>query len=963
MPRPLLRFLTFTTVLIALPLSAVAVPAGGTVSAGSAAISSTGNQTVIDQSSAKAVIDWNSFNIGQGESVRFNQPNASAIALNRIHDANPSTIQGQISANGNVWLVNPNGVLFGNHARVDVNGLLATTSIISNNAFMAGDLRFIPGGNPDALVSNAGDITVAQGGLAALVAPAVRNSGSITARLGKVALASGDSFTLDMYGDGLVSLAASPALRHQLVQNSGTITADGGMVRLTTAQAQGVVDSAINMDGVIQANAVDAHNGVVDLISSGNNTVTGTIQATGGAVETSGKILGVTGRVNAATWLLDPNDITIQSAGPDTNVTGSPNFTSTNDGSIVTTGSIEAALNSGTSVTIATAFGGTNLEGGDIYINGLINKTAGGDATLRLNAYRDIKLINGYSIVSSSGKLNILLDANAANAGTGSIFLQNFGSQLISNGGNIILGGGADPLNQATSGTRYGIYAYGSEINAGGGNISLRGGVANPTLDNVGIKLIESLVQTSGTGNILLSGTGAGGPSLSHGIDIRDGTQITAEQGNIQLTGTGGANSDSFSTGVRTFRTNGSNRQNRIATTSGNIDINGTGGNGAPHQGYFGTDLEDFDIQTTSGDIHIVGNGGSSGTGGNIGIYLASYHSAGSSTLQTDSGNILLTGNGGLGGNQQIGIYVDAGVALTATGTGNITLNGTAGNGTSAIDENTGNQGIFSSGEGYADAVYSVHDGALTLNGVAAGSGNYNYGVLLAGGNVFKTTGSGSIQISGQGNNGAAGIQADNYWDSRLNQVGDSSTAGRIDLVADSVSLTNFSSHTGGILAIRPYTAGTDISIGIGIAGLQVDDAMLSTIDAGSLIIGSVASGAVDINSAHHFAYPTTFISGSGKDLALSGSLFSGVSSGNAFTLVAGRNFINMAGSNAVNAGPGHYLVYTSNASMATLGGLAFDFAVNCLYGVACSGIMTNPKRVAFCFRKRARHRKWRLWK
>jgi filamentous hemagglutinin family protein len=215
--------------------AAYAAPAGGTVSAGQATIAQSGSATTISQSSGRAVIDWSSFNIGTGESVNFIQPSSSSVALNRIHDSNPSQILGTLSANGQVWLVNPNGVFFGSTAQVNVAGLLATTADISNSNFMAGNDVFDQPGSPTASIINQGNITVQEAGLAAFVAPNLVNSGTITARLGKVQLASGDTFTLDTYGDGLISLAVSDQVTQQLVQNSGTISANGGTVQLTAA--------------------------------------------------------------------------------------------------------------------------------------------------------------------------------------------------------------------------------------------------------------------------------------------------------------------------------------------------------------------------------------------------------------------------------------------------------------------------------------------------------------------------------------------------------------------------------------------------------------------------------------------------------------------------------------------------------------------------------------------------------
>src|SRR5581483_9873129 len=124
------------------PVVAHALPAGAVVSGGSATVTRSGNKTQVNQASDRAVIDWSSFNVSQGEEVDFVQPNAGSVALNRVHDASASTIDGTLSANGHVWIVNPNGVFFGSHAQVNVAGLVATTSDIDNAAFMGGSNTF-----------------------------------------------------------------------------------------------------------------------------------------------------------------------------------------------------------------------------------------------------------------------------------------------------------------------------------------------------------------------------------------------------------------------------------------------------------------------------------------------------------------------------------------------------------------------------------------------------------------------------------------------------------------------------------------------------------------------------------------------------------------------------------------------------------------------------------------------------
>ena len=254
------------------------------MSAGAVAIGGQGSPVLhVNQASDRAVIDWKSFNIAPGEATRFNQPSVTSAILNRIHDQNPSQILGSISANGQVALVNPNGMVFGKNSRVDVSGLVATSADISNQSFMnARPFNFNRPGLPDSAIINQGTISINNAGLAALVAPNVRNEGVIKATAGKVTLASGDTVALDFYGDKLVSVAASDKLKHQLVTQSGRIEAAGGEVELTTAEAVNVVDSAINMTGWVDVNGVTEEAGSIVLhAADGNVNVSGEIHANG----------------------------------------------------------------------------------------------------------------------------------------------------------------------------------------------------------------------------------------------------------------------------------------------------------------------------------------------------------------------------------------------------------------------------------------------------------------------------------------------------------------------------------------------------------------------------------------------------------------------------------------------------------------------------------------------------------
>ncbi|MDR2462320.1 MAG: filamentous hemagglutinin N-terminal domain-containing protein, partial [Verrucomicrobiales bacterium] len=195
----------FMSALIAFPPGVVlAAPSGGSVSAGGANVSVSGNTTTINQTTGKAVIDWQSFGIKAHETVNFLQPGAAAAILNRVTGAEASQILGALNANGRVFLVNPNGILFGSGARVDVAGLMASTLNIRNEDFMAGNFQFAQ--DPAAQLSyviNRGSIKVADNGFAYLVAPGVENSGLIVAKGGHVALASGRQAYVDFSGEGL----------------------------------------------------------------------------------------------------------------------------------------------------------------------------------------------------------------------------------------------------------------------------------------------------------------------------------------------------------------------------------------------------------------------------------------------------------------------------------------------------------------------------------------------------------------------------------------------------------------------------------------------------------------------------------------------------------------------------------------------------------------------------------------
>ncbi|MEM5585227.1 filamentous hemagglutinin N-terminal domain-containing protein [Roseibium sp. AS2] len=280
---------------------ALAGPNGEKVIAGSASVNRpSATKTEIVQSSSKAIINWNRFDIGKNEWTEFKQPDVNSITLNRVTGGNPSEILGTLTANGTVMLVNPDGILFGKGAQIDVGGLVATTNDIANSDFMNGRFHFNIPGKPDASIVNEGTITVRDTGIAAFVAPGVRNSGVISARLGSIGLAAGNGFTLDMYGDDLIKLKVDDDIASEvvdvatgqrldtLVDNQGKLHSDGGTVALTAATARRVVDRVINNDGVIEANSVGTRNGKI--ILGAQTAATKTAHAPNQKVRVSGSL-------------------------------------------------------------------------------------------------------------------------------------------------------------------------------------------------------------------------------------------------------------------------------------------------------------------------------------------------------------------------------------------------------------------------------------------------------------------------------------------------------------------------------------------------------------------------------------------------------------------------------------------------------------------------------------------------
>jgi filamentous hemagglutinin family protein len=287
---------------LAAPPAPTELPTGGQVSAGQAVITQSAARMDINQSSQRAVIDWQTFNIGSQAHVNFNQPSASSVTLNRVLDTQPSQIFGRLTSNGQVFLTNPNGVYFSPNASVDVGALVATTHGISNADFMAGRYSFSRNGATGGIL-NEGRLKAALGGYIALLAPEVRNQGVVIAQMGTVALAAGEAYELQFDGNNtLANLRVTPATIKTLVANGNAVQAPGGLVILSAQGVNQVQGSVVNAAGVIEARGITSQGGRIflDAGEGGETTVSGTLDASsdtaqGGQITVTGETVRVAG--------------------------------------------------------------------------------------------------------------------------------------------------------------------------------------------------------------------------------------------------------------------------------------------------------------------------------------------------------------------------------------------------------------------------------------------------------------------------------------------------------------------------------------------------------------------------------------------------------------------------------------------------------------------------------------------
>uniref|UniRef100_UPI0002C92957 two-partner secretion domain-containing protein n=1 Tax=Escherichia coli TaxID=562 RepID=UPI0002C92957 len=604
--------------IMAHPAMSANLPTGGQIVAGSGSIQTpSGNQMNIHQNSQNMVANWNSFDIGKGNTVQFDQPSSSAVALNRVVGGGESQIMGNLKANGQVFLVNPNGVLFGEGASVSTSGFVASTRDIKNDDFMNRRYTFSGGQKAGAAIVNQGELTTNAGGYIVLAADRVSNSGTIRTPGGKTVLAASERITLQLDNGGLMSVQVTGDVVNALVENRGLVSARDGQVYLTALGRGMLMNTVLNVSGVVEASGMHRQDGniVLDGGDSGVVHLSGTLQADnasgqGGKVVVQGKnILLDKGSNITATGGQGGGEVYVGGGwqGKDSNIRNADKVVMQGGARIDVSATQQG--NGGTAVLWSDSY--TNFHG---QISAKGGETGGNGGRVETSSHGNLQAFGTVSASAKKGKAgNWLLDSaditivNGSNVSKTETtqspphtqFAPTAAGSAVSN---------TSINNRLNNGTSVTILTHRTRTGtAQGGNITVNAAInksngsdVNLTLQAGGnITVNSSITSTNGKLNVNLSGARTSNGSITisnnanittNGGDITVGTTNTsnsvnisinnttlnASNGNIQLTGTGtGTDSGILFNGCNTLTA--SNITLTGSSTSGNaINLTGT---------------------------------------------------------------------------------------------------------------------------------------------------------------------------------------------------------------------------------------------------------------------------------------------------------------------------------------------------------------------------------------------------
>ena len=885
------------------------LPQGGRVVAGSAVLSSNGSTaSTVVQTSNRAIIDWTSFSVGRGDTVQFIQPTAQSAILNRVTGNTTSAIAGQITDNGQVYLINPNGIVITSTGSVNVGGgFVASTLDISDGNFMAGNLNFA-GGTHLGQTTNSGSIAIGNGGFAALLGGNVTNTGTITVPMGKIALNAGFAATLDFTGDGFLQVVMPGG-----GTTSASALASGAVTRVVMQRTSAVaaVRDAVHVPGNLVASTAQMDGNALVLGSdAGTVQVSGTLNAAsstgkGGSIAIGGTQIALASATVDASGATGGGEITIGGgahgaavAGLVTANTVSIDAASSIRANAITTGSggqVAVWSNNGTAFDgeiSAQAFGqygnGGNAEvsGHGAYdFAGNVNLlSAGGKAgTLLLDPYNltisssASSNQSGYTATGNNAVVNVTsLQTSLATASV-TVSTGSSGAQT----GNITVN---SPITWSAATTLTLNAAGGITVNSGD-SITATGGGSLALNAAAGTISVTSATLSTASGAISLTSSAAG---TSNGISL-SGATISAGTGTAALSGTS-------TSGKGVYISNGT-----TLTTSGAVSISGSATTGTGV--YFDTGAQ---IVDNSGNLTVGGTSTSSG----IGLY---FFSGSEAITNNGLGTVSFTGTS----SSSDGVAINSG--LTTNGAVSITGNGTSGYGTylngTTITDQSGNLTI----SGSASAANSVWINANTESLVNSGSGTLQlsgsggqYGIRLNTNAQLSLTGAVTVAGSSTANYGGLSFKGGNT----LTIASGSPTISGTSYSGPGIyfqGATTINNQTGSLVTMAGSSSNN--------AGFQIDTGATATTK------GSLAFSGVSTNFYGLDLVGSNTVTVSTGNLALTGSSTNGSGVGmlGTATLAASGTGLTISGSSAYGLAAGVSIV--SGAAITTTGSATFTDA------------------------------------
>ncbi len=704
-----------------------ALPGSGTVVAGQADITTNGTRMDITQGSQRAIINWQGFDIGSEALVNFAQPNDSSVTLNRVSGPTVSRIEGQITANGQVFLINPNGVLFGGGARVNASALVASTLNIRDEDFLTGRYAFSGTGGA---VENLGTINATPGGYVAFIAPKITNAGTLSAPQGTVALGGGERVTLNFAGNRLVSLSVSAETLDTLIDNRQAIRAEGGAILLTAAGAETVTRSVINQTGVLEASSLTESGGRI-ILSAGDDINLGTDSMIAADGQHGGAI-----RVQAQSGTLLARGRV--SARGEAGTGGTVELLGTQVG-LVNAARVDASGGTG---------GGTVLVGGDYQGNNPAIQNAsrsyvGADAVIAADAREDG---DGGKVIVWADEATQMYGAisarGGASGGNGGL-VETSGKQWLDFQGRADL--------RATNGSAGTLLLDPTDITISGAantpTSAFGGGMfSNPTTTPSNLA-VGTLTDQLALGNVTVSTAsglaGAGDITVNNAISYTSANSLTlsANRSITIVAGSGGISNAGTGAVTLTGAGAGSIAANESITTGGGAIAltSGTGGI---------TLAASKAIDAGAGTIAVNAGGGAANlTSGNLRTSNATAAAVAITNATTLAlGNVVLTGGGTLSvshsgaGTQSAGTSISGTGGLTKAGAGALTLSqANTYTGTTTVDVGTL---VVSGGNAIADTgtVVLANAAGVALNLTASETIGSLSGGGVAGGNVTKGT-------------------------------------------------------------------------------------------------------------------------------------------------------------------------------------------------------------------------------